>query len=371
MVSWRIGFDYQIFAMQAYGGISRYFCELLSQLQSDLEFEPRAIAPFHVNGHLRDTGGIRKLSFVGRFRGASRLALLLDARLERAANFAVNPDLIHETYYRAAAPSHRRVPRVTTVHDMIPELFRDSFFRGDPILEAKRASVERASLVICCSETTRADLMRQYGLPRERTRVVHLGCSTLPRTSTEGRADPGSARPYLLYVGPRGGYKNFDRLLMAYGSSRRLHSMFDLIAFGGGPWTPGDVARAKRHSVDPAKLRHLSGGDAVLGRLYEGAAALVYPSLYEGFGMPPLEAMSFGCVTVCSHSGSLPEILGPAAAYFDPTDSASIRSVLEDVLFSDTRRTELVRLGQEQVRKYSWGRCASEIKQVYRTLLND
>jgi glycosyltransferase involved in cell wall biosynthesis len=370
MGSWRIGFDYQIFAMQAYGGISRYFCELYTQLRSDPEFEPSAIAPFHVNGHLRDMQGTRKATFLGSFRGASRLALLLDARLERGANFVVNPSLIHETYYRASAPSHREVPRVTTVHDMIPELFCDSFFRGDPLLAAKRASVQRADRVICSSETTRRDLILQYGLPREKTCVVHLGCSTFSRTAPETRGGPDRpARPYLLYVGPRAGYKNFDRLLIAYGSSRRLKSAFDLLAFGGGPWGPSDMSRVHRHSVDPAKVHHRFGGDEILAALYEGASALVYPSLYEGFGMPPLEAMSYGCVPVCSHSGSIPEIAGPAAAYFDPTDPESIRSVLEDVLFSDSRRSELARLGQERVKKFSWQRCASEIKDVYRELL--
>src|SRR5207245_7278645 len=114
---------------------------------------------------------------------------------------------------------------------------------------------------------------------------------------------------------------------------------------------------------------NLSGDDDLLTRLYWHASALVFPSLYEGFGMPPLEAMSLACPVICSRTSSLPEIVGDAAELFDPTDPAEMAASIETVLSTSDRAARLRSLGLERVKGFSWERCAAETYEVYRSLL--
>ena len=113
----------------------------------------------------------------------------------------------------------------------------------------------------------------------------------------------------------------------------------------------------------------ISGNDTLLANLYTNAHAFVYPSLYEGFGIPLLEAMSLRCPVVCSNTSSLPEVAGEAAEFFDPYDVAHIIYSLEKVVYSNSISTDLLRLGLERVKKFSWDRCASQTYEIYSTLL--
>src|SRR5439155_12251123 len=133
-------------------------------------------------------------------------------------------------------------------------------------------------------------------------------------------------RPYLLFVGNRGTYKNFDLLARTYARSDRLQREFDIVCFGG-----------QRESSHPARLEQLgiasrvqyfSGGDQVLANLYRHAFALVYPSKYEGFGIPPLEAMHYGCPVIASNAGSLPEVVADAGLMFDPNSEDDLLNKL-------------------------------------------
>ena len=118
-----------------------------------------------------------------------------------------------------------------------------------------------------------------------------------------------------------------------------------------------------------AQVEHVAGGDDRLAALYQGAAALVYPSKYEGFGIPPLEAMSLDCPVICSQSSSIPEVVGQAGEYFDPFDVDSIRSSMEHVLQSTERRRELVSLGRVRRELFTWERCAQQTADIYRRLV--
>lgn len=114
---------------------------------------------------------------------------------------------------------------------------------------------------------------------------------------------------------------------------------------------------------------HFSGGDDVLAGLYGRAAVFVFPSLYEGFGIPLLEAMSLGCPVVCSNGGSLPEVAGDAAELFDPMDETGMRSSIERVVSSSERSQFLVVRGYERIKKFSWAKCAQDTFDVYNKVL--
>jgi glycosyltransferase involved in cell wall biosynthesis len=183
----------------------------------------------------------------------------------------------------------------------------------------------------------------------------------------EGAERPHS-RPYLLYVGLRGGYKNFEGLLRAVAASPMLRADYDVIAFGGGSFRSSETAMISQLGFGDGRVLQMGGGDSLLGELYAHADAFVYPSAYEGFGFPPLEAMTQGCPVVASNTSSMPEVIGDAGEFFDPGSVEDIRRAIEAVVYSRDRGQELVRLGYARIKMFSWEKCASETMAVYRSL---
>lgn len=369
----KVTYDYQIFSLQRYGGISRYFLELAKELSTlpVADLKVGVNAPLYVNNYLADAPDY--LHVFGKhlpvFRGAESVSRKVNAACSPLLMTALRPDIVHETYYasHSVAPRHSRV--VITVYDMIHELFSQSFSNEERISTLKRQAINRADHVICISENTRQDLIRLFDVPVEKTSVVHLGFSLTTSNVANVAIKELAARPYLLYVGLRGGYKNFENLLRAYASQSWIKDSFDLIAFGGGTFTVEERKIIEMLGVD-SRVRQFGGGDEVLAALYKRAALFIYPSLYEGFGIPPLEAMSYGCPVVCSGTSSIPEVVGGAARLFDPLSIDSLVTAMLDVLQSVEISEELRALGLERVKEFSWHRCALETYAIYQQVLS-
>ncbi|OBF52866.1 glycosyl transferase family 1 [Mycobacterium sp. 852002-50816_SCH5313054-b] len=362
----KVAFDYQIFSSQRYGGISRYFFELARRLTAQGVSEVSIVAPLHVNNYLtadsarRFTRG-RHVPYT--FGDIPRVAGVVNRFVAPMALRRVNPDIVHETYY-ALKPVGRARRRIVTVYDMIHELFPDEFPDAVQATAAKRAAVNRADHVICISENTRRDLVRLFGVDPARTSVVHLGYSV--EVEAPGEQEPAN-RPTLLYVGNRYGYKNFTTLLQAFASSPILRR-FDLVAFGGQPVLPDERDVIERLGITE-RVRFASGPDRELARCYRSATAFIYPSKYEGFGIPPLEAMSYGCPVVCSDAGPIPEIVGDAGAYFDPNSDEDLRTTLERVVTSEELQADLRVRGHARLAAFSWDDCAAATAQIYRDVM--
>jgi len=177
--------------------------------------------------------------------------------------------------------------------------------------------------------------------------------------------------PFVLFVGSRGSYKNFELLIDAFSSSARLKKDFGIICFGGGTFTEKEKRLVARAGLKSDRVLQMSGHDSCLKELYSLADVFVYPSLYEGFGMPPLEAMSSGCPVVSSNTSSLPEVVGDAAEMVDPESFESIRHGLEAVLYCDQRRVELISKGRVNASRFSWKNCAQDTYEIYKRLLSE
>src|SRR5258708_30976070 len=158
---------------------------------------------------------------------------------------------------------------------MIHEKFSESFLRGTKARHVKAKAVARADHVICISENTRRDLFELLNIPERKTSVVYLGYGLATNRITE---PPLRLKPFILYVGQRGGYKNFMGLLRAYAGSRRLKSNFCIVCFGGGPFSIEERQNIRALGLYPDSVVHLSGGDDVLAGLYTAAAGFAYPS---------------------------------------------------------------------------------------------
>lgn len=271
-------------------------------------------------------------------------------------------DIAHHTYYWPLPDSLSVHARVTTIHDMIDETIVPNPRKSS----LKRRSVQQADHVICVSEHTRKALLECYDIAPEKVSVVHLGKPApppLPPATPDERITP-----YILYIGERGGYKNFGCLAQAFASSVRLSRDFQLVCFGGKPFSSDEIKSFAALGLASNQVQHCSGDDDMLIALYRDASLFVYPSLYEGFGLPPLEAMSMGTAVACSDATSIPEVVGKAGEYFDPTRMDSIMHAMESVLYAATRRQELIALGHERSAHFSWDRCARETLDIYRTL---
>ncbi|QQN72999.1 glycosyltransferase family 1 protein [Croceicoccus sp. YJ47] len=360
----RVMFNEDIFMRQRFGGISRFFVELVRNLPR-FAIDPKVFAPFHANAYLGDLPAQRFVGGIGH---------QIDNRLQKAAAIRVQPfaaplaarlcgaQVVHETYYAARRPAPRGVPIVVTMYDMIHEL--DDSFAGDPVLKLKADAIDRADWITCISENTRQDMIRLFPHSAAKSSTIHLSAQ-LPDTT--GAPSPHD-RPYVLYIGERArDYKNFRNLFAAYRNDPAIHGSFDLICIGGGAFTGEERAEIEAAKLG-SRVHQLGAHDALLARYYRHAACMVYPSTYEGFGIPPLEAMIAGCPVVVLRAASLPEVCGDAAAYAEDGSPDALGAAMRRILDDETTAERFRQAGFEQAAQFSWERCARETAEVYHRL---
>jgi glycosyltransferase involved in cell wall biosynthesis len=318
----------------------------------------------------------RRLYPAGPFRlhHALQTYALVGAAADRAS-----VEVFHFMVHMDAARCRVR-PVVVTVHDLIPLVLGDLYARGRPLAHRlgralERRAIEHATVVVAVSETTRADVLRLMRVPPERVRVAYPGVHPRFRPPAAEdvarvRARYGLERPYLVYVGGVDRHKNVALLLEAYARVRgRAAEAPDLVL-------AGDV---EKHPEFPALRRHadklrlgdslrLAGyvPDADLPALVGGAALLAHPSLYEGFGSPPAEALACGTPVVGLRAGALPEVLGNAAWLVTPGDVEALAGGIERVLSDPELRATLRERGLARASGYSWDAAARATMEAYR-----
>ena len=366
----KIAYDAQIFFEQAYGGVSRYFCEIASRISKFQDLQVSITAPMHINAYLEHlpqhiVSGFRLPRTDHLALSVRGVGMLIGDLMLRAGS----PDIVHETYYFPYRFGPRRARRILTIHDMIHEKFASDFASTDRTARFKFMSAERADHIICVSESTRRDVIELLGINPDKISVIYHGFGLINDVVPNvGETALSSDEPFLLYVGNRGRYKNFSGLLQAYATSIELQKCCRLVCFGGESFSPSELEAMEKLGLNGGSVVQIGGSDQVLATLYNSAVALVYPSLYEGFGIPPLEAMSFDCPVVCSKKSSIPEVVGDAGEYFDPNDIENMRDAIERTVESSSRRNLLIAKGRQRLKMFSWDRCARETADVYRNL---
>ncbi len=373
----KIVFDGHIFASQKYGGVSRYIFELTNALFC-LGVDIDILSPLFVNEYLRNNrptflngNFIPYIPHTGFLR---RFANTLLSNVELSKNYR-HTDIIHETYYSRYGLNSSMSHHVLTVYDMIHEIYSEFFSRFDQTSFLKRRSIDRSSLILCISHSTKQDFFKFFPHYEKRVEVVHPGFRPLgkPRAGQakvgmkmrDGRYFPS----YILFVGQREGYKNFRNILRAFEKSKFLKKNLNILCFGGG--LPSKAENELVATLGLSRnIRYTSGSDDSLVEAYQNAIAFVYPSLYEGFGIPPLEAMSMDCPVICSQTSSIPEVVGEAGAYFDPNDVDDISQQIENIICSTERREQLIRNGRKRYPIFSWRSCAEKTLSLYRSILD-
>ncbi len=346
------------FLTQPTTGVQRYALELTRALDALLasgEIPPTeyAFAMLAPRGVTVDTG-LEHISIrhVGRWQGHlwEQLELPVHARRGILLNLCNVAPAVSGTV-------------MVTIHDAsvfaTPSAYSLAFRSWYRLLHLVLART--ATVVVTDSEYSRSELQRHCRVPPEKIAVVPLGAEHVARVARDDTilARHGlGAKPFVLAVSSLNPNKNFRAVERAMGRLGTLASAVDVVVAGG---TNEQIFRtAGRPSGGPLKyIGYVSDGE--LRALYERAACFVYPSLYEGFGLPPLEAMWCGCPVVVSRTTSLPEVCGDAALYCDPHDPADLASQIERLLRSESLRTELRARGLRRAAAFSWERCGREI----------
>lgn len=369
----RVFYDHQVTSLQDAGGSSRYHYEILKHLGGSGAIRALALLggtqcvfPY---GELRSTG-VRVYNWPSRLRAGYARYAANEAVTAVLAPMQGSFDVYHASYFRAL-PWVRRRRLVVTHHDCVQERYPELFHNAASIYRMKRKLYAQADRILCVSATSQTDLLHFFDVDASKTEVIHHGFTSLRTGSSASALEPrGSDAPYILYVGSRARYKNFDLLLSSFASSRSARELH-LKAAGGGVWTERETRLIGELGLNGRVHLARNVSEPELAALYRGASLFVYPSLYEGFGFPPLEAMSEGCPALVSSTSCMPEICGDAAFYFDPTSREELQMQLDRLLNDASLRASKRLAGLERAGTYRWPLAAQKTLAAYQRALDE
>jgi glycosyltransferase involved in cell wall biosynthesis len=364
----RILYDHQVFSLQDAGGMSRYFYELMKFLTTVPD--ARSDLLLGINGTVYPFGELASSS--ARVTGFPRWLppgtlryVVNEVWSNLAAPWQGKMDIYHPTNY-LLVPMVRSRRVVATHHDCTHERFPQMFPDARKVFWARKRLLPRMDAIICVSESTRQDLLRFYNVDPARTCVIHHGLTGLPRNAEAAAGlRRHLRRDYILYVGMRHAFKNFDGLLQAFHDTA-LGQSFDLLLLGGKPLTAAEKKRIASLGMGDCVISLPAVSDGLLAEAYAGAKLFVYPSFSEGFGFPPLEAMSLGCPVLASRIPATMEVCHEAPFYFEPEEQGSFNRELLRAIDDESGRQESVRRGTEVAGQYSWEKCGQQTLALYR-----
>ena len=367
----RIAFDHKIFSQQKYGGPSRYFLKLFENINSLEDNEAFIVSPIYNNAYLlkskfkKNIHGIRipKIKYFGLFNN-----LINNTRSKKIIN-NLKCQILHTTDYSTLNSDCIR-PLVVTVHDLIHEIFYKEFDKLEDF-RPKKEILKKADHIICVSENTKKDLIKYYPIDEKKISVIYHGTSF-----SKSEFIPSSIKfikpkyKYFLYIGSRKRYKNFYKIIKAFKKRKEIYENYKLVCFGGGPLLASEKERLIKDNFDINKIiLYPKNHDEILYELYKNAVALIYPSLYEGFGMPIIEAMSLGCPVIASNTSSLPEICDNNALSFSPYSEDELLDKMTDIINDKDLKNKIINSGLEHSSNFTWEKCTKETLSVYNRLI--
>lgn len=364
----KILYDYQIF-IQEYSGIPRYFYELIKNFNKNQDLDIAKFLLFSNNRYISDKKDIDHIRFLPnyKFRGKQRLISSINKFFSIMNIKKQKFDVFHPTYYDPYFLDYiGNKPFVLTVCDMIHEKFKDMFPANDKTTKNKRTLCEKSSKIIAISENTKKDLIKLFSIEESKIKVIYLGNSMV--LDNKLGLNIKVPEKYILFVGLRGRYKYSEMFIKSI--ARVLDENIDLsmVCVGGGTFDNNEIDLFNSLNIQN-RIFQYSLDDDKLAFFYKNAELFVFPSLYEGFGIPILESFSCGCPLVCSNTGSLPEIAADGAEYFDPYSEESIYKAITKVLNSNKRKSVLIKNGTERLKYFSWEKTANETKKVYKSII--
>ncbi len=363
----KILYDHQTFSIQEFGGISRYFYEVISRIKRSNGFSVKLSLLLSNNHYLDETFKYHRFFPNHKFKGKVRILSEVNKCYSIYNLKKSDFDVFHPTYYDPYFLKYlNKKPFVLTIHDMIHEKFPNQFPKKDKTSEYKYLLANKATKIICVSNNTKKDLIEIFKIPEKKIEVIYHGNSLIPIKINQFSLN--LPEKYILYVGNRNGYKNFEYFIKAISPILLKNRELKVLCAGGSNFTNRERNIFDKLNIKSQVLYFKVSHDDQLSELYKRAVCFVYPSLYEGFGIPILEAFSSGCPVVLSNTSSFPEVAGDAGLYFDPYDEISIKNAIEKIVENKDLREDIIKKGFERLKLFSWDITAEKTKRVYENL---
>jgi glycosyltransferase involved in cell wall biosynthesis len=363
----RVGFDDQIFIAQSRGGISKYFVELIQRLPN-YGIEPIILSTSTHNAHLAESGLVPRADAESARRSRLRgIWWRLTGRPRYRGPLLSGVDLIHHTFTHRAYLGLVDKPSVVTVYDMIPEVYPEYFPMGNPHF-AKKRFAQNCDVVISISDSTTKDMLSFYGdgLAGKTVKVPFGVGEQFLGLDSEVEMPELPAR-YLLFVGIRRGYKHFITAFKAFEILAKDDETLHFIVIGGGRYSD-EERKLIQASPFESRVMHFNPSDAQMPEFYKRAECFVFPSVYEGFGLPTLESLASGTPVVLADASCSREVGDDLAIYSEPGSIGSLVAAIK--LASTADWAEKIRVeGPLRARIFTWDAVAEQTANVYKDLL--
>ena len=355
----KVLFESSIFLHQNVGGISKYITELNKNLLKN-NISSKIFSPIVINYYLEDKKKNKNINF---------LKISQIPKFCRKIFFFINniftffyikiykPNILHFSYYNKSLLKYLNIPYVITVYDLIYEKMNFSQNEFE-----KKELLKNAKHIICISKQTKKDLIKFYKLDKNKISVVYLGTYNQKLKNIK-------KNKYILYVGSRKRYKNFENFILAFSKSRYLIQNYKIICFGGGNFQKDEIENFKNLGLE-YNLNYIKGDDLKLSNLYRRASLYVSLSIYEGFGLTLLEAIQSKCPVLCSNIPVFREIYKNSCEFVNPNNIAEITKRLKSILKSPQKQKKLITNSKKIIEKYTWENCAIETAKIYRRVSN-
>ncbi len=356
----KVLYDYPSVSME-YGGVARYVCEIIKELQNDIEAEASILVTDNVYIKELLFLKVKKLITSKNFKGKNKAQKFINTIYSNYKVLKNDFDVFHATYSDAYFLRKVKKPTVVTIHDMINEKLPEYHISHARHIENKKNLIYKSSHIIAVSENTKKDILEIYPVSPDKITVIHHGPPV--RSDQVYKNEFGD---YILYVGRRTRYKNFPFFVESIVTLLSQNPDLKLVCVGNS-FTQDEKEFLDKLGV-LKQASSIGVADDVLYSLYKNALVFVFPSIFEGFGIPILEAFANECPVCLSNSSCFPEIAGEAALYFDGNDSDSIRKSVERVINDKNLGDDLRRKGLERLSLFSWHKAAQETFNIYKKI---
>lgn len=360
----KIFYDHQIFTEQTFGGISRYFKYLIDGIKNTQGLDYKLGVLRSNNYYIRTAKQILSNSM---FNSLFKTQEKLIKRNNSYCKYLVKKNefsICHPTYFNPYFLKYLKKPLIITVHDMTYEAMPQYFPSADPSPYFKRIMMNQAERIIAISETTKADILRYSNIKENKISVIHHGIDLGP---AKYAVVPNLPKEYILFVGARWSYKNFHLVADAFKVLSLKYPNLKLVLAGGGKLTYGDSEFLTRNNIFDKTIQ-ISATDEQLNTFYKNAICFIYPSLYEGFGLPILEAFKNECPVLLSDCSCFREIAGNAANYFQHASLESLITEIKKIIENANISSQLRSVGKIKLLEYPIEKCVSKTIDLYKSI---